>query len=73
MKSLKEFETFKISTSHLIFGGFISDGTSGSGTCNTGCDGPGSPEDCRPYTYTDDCDGLNRVVTRGETTIGRCP
>lgn len=68
MLSIKEFQKFKIFSSHTILGGVS--GSSGSGQCNTACDGGTS--DCSTYTYTDDCDGGNRVITSESSVPGDC-
>jgi len=69
MKRITEFEQFKIFSNHMIMGG---QGTSGSGTCNTACDGESGPSDCSSYSYTDDCNEANRMITSESTTSGPC-
>lgn len=69
MKRITEFEQFKIFSSHMVMGG---EGTSGSGRCNTQCDGESGPSDCSSYTYEDDCNGGNRMITSESTISGPC-
>lgn len=70
MLSIKEFQKFKIYSSHMILGG--QEGTSGSGTCNTTCDGETGSADCKSYTYIDNCNGGDRVITYSSTVDGAC-
>lgn len=73
MVTLKKFETWKIESMDMVFGGRLaSDGTYGSGACNTACDDNGQT-DCTSYTYTDDCNGDNRQITSSVTVDGNCP
>ena len=67
MLSIKDFISCKISTERMLMGG---NGTTGSGTCSTSCDQNDS--DCKDYTYTDDCDGSNRVITSETTSADPC-
>ena len=74
MIELKFFKKYSINTVNNIYGGV--EGTYGDGSCGTtggeanDCE-PGS-NDCKTYTYTDDCNGANRVITSEEVWEGPC-
>jgi len=74
MISLKDFKKYSINTHNNIYGGI--GGTYGSGSCATqggqGNDCQKGEDDCKTYTYTDDCDGNNRVITGEEIWEGPC-
>ena len=76
MESIEKFKGFKLNSTHLIFGG---EGTSGSGCCSTNqsyngkelC--PGGDTDHQKWTFTDECDGGDRVITMDENIYdGSC-